>query len=170
MKVLKWTAIAVGAALGSSSDGEKGSVDELAATAPAEETAVGEGDLEESATPEPDPPALPEPDGKYELTCDYELGDFGESGVPDAGYTFIGGDTIENTGNIGIKTEVTYKWRLLGRGSLVERQTYKLRPGREKDVDILVPVTDADIDAHQSADGDCKTSVEMVDTFGRVKE
>lgn len=106
--------------------------------------------------------AAESPDGEYDLTCDYSLG--GDD-TPD--YRFIGGGTIENTGNIGMRVRVTYKWRLLGQGYHTERRTYRLKPGQSRDVDVSVPATSEQISAHQSADSDCKTSVKMLDTFGQ---
>jgi hypothetical protein len=98
------------------------------------------------------------PDGEYDLNCDYVL---------EPSYRFIGGGTIENTGNIGIRVRVTYKWRLLGQGSHIEQRTYRLKPGQSREVDVSVPATGEQISAHQSADSDCKTSVKMLDTFGQ---
>lgn len=180
MKWLKWGAIAfvllaIGSALGSSSGDDKKATNDLAAKVAETDTAtadseVADGEVEETSTPEPEPEPVPDPDGTYELSCDYDLGDFDESGIDEAGYKFIAGGTLKNTGNVGIVADVTYKWRLLGQGWLKETKTYKVPYDRKRDVDILIPVGSEEIDAHQSADGDCRTSVKIVDSFGKVHE
>ncbi len=145
-----------------------------ATTGPGPASQVGEEaangpELEEPTLAE-DPPPEPDADGQYELTCDYELGDFGDSGDPDQGYRFIAGGTISNTGNVWIVVRATYKWRLLGQGSLIERRTYRLRRGQERDVDVVIPVTQDQIDAHQSAGSKCSTDVTIIESFGTPVE
>lgn len=115
-----------------------------------------------------DESATPDPSGAYDLDCSYELGDFGDSGDPAKGYRFVAGGTIENTGNIGARVRVTYKWKLLGRSAHTVRKTYRLRVGQERDVNITVPVTQDDISAHQNADGDCSTKATIIGSFGNV--
>lgn len=109
----------------------------------------------------------PDPDGDSELQCAYELGDFGESGDPKKGYRFVAGGTLHNTGNIGIRVRVTYQWKLLGRAALTVHKHYRVRRGEDRDVNLTVPVTDADIDAHQNAAADCSAKSTIVSTFGQ---
>jgi hypothetical protein len=73
---------------------------------------------------------------------------------------------LRNTGNIGIKVRVTFKWRLLGQGWYEETRTLKVRRGGTRDVDVSVPVSGDMIDAHQSADSDCRSNVKIIDTYG----
>jgi hypothetical protein len=173
LKILKWGTIvivllAVGAGL-SPSD-KKGNIPstQTADTSSAEPSSSTASD---ESTPEPTPePRVREAidaSGDSELSCDYDLGDFGDSGDPAKGYRFLGGGTLTNTGNVGIVVRVTYKWRLLGQGSIVKRQTYRLRRNGSRDVDISFPVTDDMIDAHQSADGKCSSRATIVDHFGK---
>lgn len=63
---------------------------------------------------EAEPSVDAEPDGKYDLDCNYVLGDFGESGDPSKGFRFIAGGSVRNTGNIGIRVRVTVTWEQLG--------------------------------------------------------
>lgn len=116
---------------------------------------------EEEETPQPVREAA-NPDGRYELNCDYTLPD----DIDSEDYRFIAGGTLENTGNVGIVVQITYKWDLLGQAPFKEQKTYRVKRGREKDVNVSFPVTSDMIDAHQSADGDCKTTVRIVDSFG----
>lgn len=169
--------LCIGAALGQSGEEDKNPSAAVVADAPAKadgtdqpDAELAEGDVEESATPEPVPPALPNPDGEYDMICDYELGDFGDSGNPEAGYRFVAGGSLENTGNVAIKAQVTFKWRLLGQGWYTERKTYKVPYNRSRDVDITIPVDSGMIDAHQSAEADCRTNVKIVDTYGEVHD
>jgi len=142
-------------------------------TATDEKTPVANEQQEQDApseeAAEEEEAAEPNPDGTSELACSYELGDFGESGDPAKGFRFTAGGTIENTGNIGTRVRVTYKWKLLGREALKVRKIYKVRPGQERDVNITQTASDDDIDAHQNAKGDCSTSATIVGTFGTVQ-
>jgi hypothetical protein len=128
--------------------------------------AATEGEATPAETPPPRVREAPKPKGRYVLSATYELGDFGESGDPARGYRFIGGGTLTNTGNIGIVVRVTYKWRLLGEGSLVAHRQYRLARHAHRDIDITIPATDAQIDAHQNADGKSSARATMIDTFG----
>ena len=44
-----------------------------------------------------------------------------------------------------------------------------LRTGRQKRVSITRLATQNEIDAHQSANGDCSPGVKIIDTFGKVR-
>lgn len=117
--VLKWIAIGfVGLIVFSVIiDAAGGGEDETATSEPAQTAPEPEGLVDVEA--EPEPVAVreePEPDGDYDLKCDYELGDFNESGDPSKGFRFLAGGTLINTGNIGIRVRVTYEWDRLGAG------------------------------------------------------
>ncbi len=108
----------------------------------------------------------PKTDGDYNLTCAYELGDFGDSGNPAKGYRFTAGGTLENTGDTNIRVRVTYQWKLLGAAPKKVQKIYKVRTGEERDVNVTVPVGQDDISAHQSApDPACKTTAKIVGTY-----
>jgi hypothetical protein len=109
----------------------------------------------------------PNPDGKSNLKCDYDLGDFGDSGDPSQGYRFLAGGSVKNTGNVGIVVKVVAKWDLLGQDPVRYTERMRLRAGKRKRLKVSLPATSDQIDAHQSADGDCNTNVTIVDTFGR---
>ena len=169
MKVLKWAGIAIVGlvvlslifAPADDSKDTKTVTETVAATPPAEA----------AVEPEPEPERLredPNPDGDYDLNCAYELGDFGESGDPAKGYRFVAGGTLVNTGNIGIRVRVTYKWKLLGRLPITLRKHYKVRRGEERDVNSTVPATGNEIERHQKSDSDCSTSVKIVESFGET--
>jgi hypothetical protein len=125
-----------------------------------------EPEEEPAAEPEPERPE-PDPDGKFDLTCDYVLGNFEEG---PGGYRFIAGGTLENTGNIGIVVRWTTRWSLLGADALRVSELYRLKPGQTKEVKRSVPATQEQIDLHQSADGKCKDNVTVSTTFGEVRE
>jgi len=110
---------------------------------------------------DPPPDLEPNPDAEYDLTCDYLLGD------PD--YSFVAGGDVTNTGNIGVVAEVKVSWTLLGSDPVTTTKSIRLKPGKTKDVQISLPASMDQIDAHQSADGDCDVTAAMVDTFGDVE-
>lgn len=111
--------------------------------------------------------AGPDPDGTYDGTCDYLLGDFTEG---PGGYKLIAGGTVENTGNIGIVAVVRAEWTMLGSSPITKTRRVRLRPGASREVQMNVPATQSQIDQHQSAQAKCKSDVEIVDTFGRVAD
>lgn len=111
------------------------------------------------------PPAA-DPKGTYKLSCDYTLGDFGDSGDPAAGYRFIAGGTVKNTGNVGIAARVRITWEQLGTEPIRWEKTYRIETGKTKRVKVTLPATEDQIDLHQSADGDCATKVKIIDHFG----
>lgn len=111
---------------------------------------------------------VPRPDGRFDITCDYLLGDFTEG--TEAGYKFVAGGSVRNTGNIGIVVRVRVRWQQLGTNPILEERTIRLRPGRQKRLNITRLASQNEIDAHQSANADCAAAVKIVDTFGRVRE
>jgi hypothetical protein len=105
------------------------------------------------------------PSGTSLLRCDYSLA---WNAADDPNYHFIGGGTLSNTGNVGIVVLVTYKWRLLGQGSVERHRTYRLLPGRSRDVDIRIRASQTQVEAHQAANSKCSAKAETIDTFGTV--
>ncbi len=123
-------------------------------------TSTGETDLKpqaEQSEPASEPTA--EPAGKYDLACAYELGDFSEN--PESGYRFTGGGTLTNTGGGDIKVRVVYKWRRLGQGAKTVRKTYTVREGQSREVNVTVPASSSDIDAHQNAGAGCSATAKI---------
>jgi zinc-ribbon domain len=159
--VLVGGGIAAAIVVGSENSSSSSSSD---TTAPRDASGVGV-----DSTPSDTQPVreTPNPDGKVKLKCDYELGDFGDSGDPSQGFRFIAGGTIKNTGNVGIVVKVVAKWQLLRQDPLRFTERVRLRAGKRKRISISIPVTQDQIDAHQSADGDCNTNATIVDSFGR---
>lgn len=110
-----------------------------------------------------------DPKGDYNLNCDYVLGDFNESGDPAKGFRFLGGGTVSNEGNIGIRVRVTFRWQQLGVSPVVERKTLRVPVGRVREVNVTVPATQDQIDLHQSADGKCSARATIVGRFGKPR-
>lgn len=107
------------------------------------------------------------PDGEYDLNCDYLL-KFSDD-LQSNDHKFVGGGTLMNTGNVGIRVQVTFKWNLLGQNPLIIRKVYKLKRGAERDINVSAPASTEQIDAHQSADGKCSSKVRIVGTFGKAR-
>ncbi len=110
-------------------------------------------------------PAARNADGEYNLSCAYELGDFGESGDPARGYRFTAGGTLINTGNTNIRVRVTYQWKRLGSSAAKVRKVYRVKQGQERDVNVTVPASQSDISAHQNADAGCKATAKIVASY-----
>lgn len=102
----------------------------------------------------------PDPQLEFVNNCDYR-DDLNE-------YSFVASGTLTNTGNIGIIVRFKAEWKLLGSDPVTTAKTVRIKPGRDKDVQVSQPVTGEQIDAHQSADGECETDVEIVNVFGNV--
>lgn len=166
MKALKWVGIiigailllSIGAALGGAGEDPEPTKTASRPAAPSSTAAPEETETEAPPTRE-----VPNPDGRYEMDCDYSL----PADIDSQDYKFIAGGTLENTGNVGIVARVTYKWDLLGQSDYKQVKTYRIARGRERDVDVSFPITSDLIDAHQSADSDCDVKVRISDTFGR---
>lgn len=123
---------------------------------------------DESQKPEKPAAAVPDPKGTFEGNCNYLLGDFTEG--TEAGYKLVAGGTVENTGNVGIVATVKARWTMLGAEPVTESRKVRLKRGQSKEVQLRVLATQAQVDAHQAADGKCKTDVTIVDTFGKAAE
>jgi hypothetical protein len=127
----------------------------------------GEGPtIPEEPEPTPEPVIEEDPQGQFTLNCDYELGDFGDSGDPNLGFRFIAGGDIRNTGNVGLVVRVTYRWKMLGQPTVKVSKNYRLSVDKTREIDFSMPVTGEQIDAHQSADGECSARAKYIDTFG----
>jgi hypothetical protein len=105
----------------------------------------------------------PDPKLKFVTNCDSPLGDDLDK------YSFVADGKLTNTGNIGIIVKFKAEWKLLGSDPVTTAKTVRIKPGRDKDVQVSLPVTGEQIDAHQSADGECETDVEIVNVFGNVE-
>ena len=146
------------------SDGAAVPVADYEEPAPPVSNGTSESDTGSEPAPEPErfrPEPSPEIDA--DLTCDYLLGD----SLNDDEYRFVAGGTLENTGNVGAVVRVTVEWKLLGEDPVTFSRNLRVKRGYERDVQIKVPATSDQIDAHQSAEDDCKPRAKIVDTFGR---
>jgi hypothetical protein len=129
----------------------------------------GNGDKEGTITGEMENPlkegrgAL-NPDGTYSLRCNHLLGNYTEG---PGGYRFVAGGSLKNTGNVGIVTEVNARWELLGSGPATTTERVRLDTGEQRRVQMTLPATQDEIDAHRSAGEHCKTRVKILDTFGK---
>lgn len=173
-RVLKWVAIAFAAFIvigivgaiagGGNGDGEQqAGADEPATsrttlTPPADETRAD--------PPEPEAPES-DPEIESDLNCDYIL-DFEDFQTPD--HRFVGGGTIENTGNVGAVVRVTISWDQLGTDPVRFREEYRVLRGQEQRVQADMGATSTQINRHQSADAECNTRARIVDTFGTPQE
>jgi hypothetical protein len=134
-------------------------------------TETAKGTSNAATTAAPDPPRQREPidtNGESEFSCDYQLGDFGDSGDPKKGFRFTATGTLTNTGNVGIKVRVTYKWKQGGGlPPITRRKIYRVRRNETRDVGITVPATSEQIDSIQSVPGkDCSANATIIDSFG----
>lgn len=140
-----------GKGLDTDGDGVKDSDD----ADPVDAGVSSEGELNARNTP-------PEPEADSQLTCAYLLGDFGESGDPAQGYRLVGGGDVRNTGEVPARVEVRFSWEMLGAEPVRQQKTFFVKAGRTRRVAITVPVTQTQIDAHQAADGKCRSHAEIV--------
>lgn len=103
------------------------------------------------------------PEVEHDLNCDYLL-KFSDDLQGEDHHKFVGGGTLTNTGNVTARVQVTFKWSLLGEPALVVRKTYKVRKGHRRDVNVSVPATGEQIDAHQSGNSKCSAKAKIVGT------
>ena len=61
-----------------------------------------------------------------------------------------------------VTVRVTVRWTLLGEDPVKTAQRVRLPASSSKDIQIRVPATGDQIDAHQSADGECEPNAEVV--------
>lgn len=148
--------IGIGAASGSSAP-----EDEAVARPPTSNTT-------QEVEPTEDPPAKPEPDVEYSLSCDYVLGDFTEG--TQTGFRFIADVNMDNIGNVGTVNRVTAVWYLAGGGKVTDTKNgVRIDVDKPKRIGFTVPATMDEIDRHQSLDlssETCTVKVVIVDIFG----
>ncbi len=158
------TVVAVGACEGSNDEPRVGAEGTVAESDTGESPRVSEPTDEETTTSAPEPEPSPDPSGTYTSSCDYLLGDFTETA---SGYRFVADARVKNTGNIGIVMEIRASWFLAGGGAVKEVRRVALDVGQSKRVGVTVPVSQDQVDLHQSYDsGDsCKVTGVMVDSY-----
>ena len=109
-------------------------------------------------------PGKGNPDGTYSLTCGVRLGDFTEG---PHGYRFVAHGTLKNTGNIGIVVHVIGRWELKGAPPATTAENFKLDVDEKQQVEMTVPTTQQNVDAHKKAGNHCKTNIKILRTFGK---
>lgn len=113
-------------------------------------TLLAIGDIDNEADSlEDDLAAFEGPDVSDHLRCDYLLG---------SEYRFVGGGRLRNDGTEDARVKVTFTWMLLGSDPVKESKTVNVPAGRGRDVQVSLPATGDQIDAHQSAEGECRTN------------
>jgi hypothetical protein len=111
------------------------------------------------------------PDATYRSGCDFLLGDISQSSYGFVGTKLTGDARLHNTGNIGIVVKVVGRWNRAGSSPYRASKKVRLAVGGRKSVHLKVPVSDAEIDAIQSAQYSgagafCKVKASIIDTFG----
>ncbi|SRR5258708_3807668 len=129
-----------------------------------------------AATPATSAPAAPvsaappvtNPKGKYNGSCNYNLGNNGST------YTATGDIQMHNTGNVGIVVRMKITWPQQGYAPLAMTRTVKLATGQSRDVQFHRPLSYTQIsnlqawqNGHNYADG-CTYHAKITDTFGPV--
>jgi hypothetical protein len=120
-------------------------------------------------TSAPPPVAVPSPDGKYTSQCDYVLGDF--SSNTSHGYRLVGGASVRNAGNVGIKVEAKAHWLRLGASPITATKTAKIPFGGSTRINFTIPIDQNTLDLIQAAQEDpdfCGVKVTITDTFGEA--
>lgn len=128
-----------------------------------------------STAPASPPPAaavpaavVPSPDGTFQGSCDYSLGDSPATGTAQA----IGDVDAVNTGNIGIVVKLTITWPQEGFAPLKLSKTVRVPQGGDVDMQFHRPLSGDQVDRLQSYqsghgyDDGCTYRGEMTDTFG----
>ena len=147
--------VAAGAALGAyvlAGDGDDEDPQSSPGATTSSTTSETEGDGVATETPDPD--------GRYQIDCDYLLGDGLDS------YSFVASGTLRNTGNTGIVTDVEVTWNQIGTDPVVHSETIEIAEGRAEDLQVEIPVTGDQVDRIQATSGKyCDSKVKIVDTF-----
>ena len=124
-----------------------------------------------TASPPPSPAAVPSPDGTFQGSCDYTLGDSPATGTAAA----VGDIDAKNTGNIGIVVKLTITWPQEGYAPLTMSKTVRIPSGGEQDPQFHRPLSYDQITRLQSyqaghgyADG-CTYHGEITGTFGQPR-
>lgn len=146
--------------------GEEGSADQDIRTVTVTAAAGATAPATEPVVAEPEPADDERPDGKYTFRCNYILGDF-TSNTP-SGYRFVADATVTNTGNVGTISRVTAIWDQVGTEAVKSTKTIRVKAGGKRKVGFTLPVSQEQIDLHQSADGECTVRSRIIDTFGPV--
>lgn len=131
------------------------------------EATLALGELKEvtadtSASDASEPSPAGEPEVQYDIRCDYLLG----GGDIDE-YRFVAGGELVNVSAsaVDLAVQVVYSWDRLGSDPVSVDRLYRVKEGATRDVQITVPASPDDIDAHQAADGECDVAVKIVDAF-----
>lgn len=146
--------------------GEEGTADQGIRTVTVTAAAGATAPAAEPVVAEPEPADDERPDGKYTFRCNYILGDFTSNTA--GGYRFVADATVTNTGNVGTVSRVTAIWEQIGTEAVKKTKTVRVKAGGKGKVGFTVPVSQEQIDLHQSADGECTVRSRIIDTFGPV--
>lgn len=127
------------------------------------ETEAPEVEPEEEEKDDYVPPPTPDPDARYSQTCDYLLSSdiYGDNHL-------IGSSKVNNTGNVGVVAEVTFKWFQAGGAAIVEKDTLRIPYNGHKTAKANIPA-DMDVISRLQAlpyDQQCSVRAKLVDTFG----
>jgi len=121
-----------------------------------------------TAAPVTAAPPVTNPEGKYNGSCNYNLGNNGST------YTATGDIQMHNTGNVGIVVRMKITWPQQGYAPLAMTRTVKLATGQSKDVQFHRPLSYTQISnlqswqsGHNYADG-CTYHAKIIDTYGPV--
>lgn len=123
-----------------------------------------------SAAPVSAAPPVANPDGKYNGSCNYTLGN-----DPVGGTAMATGDIqVRNTGNVGIVIRLKITWPQQGYAALVMTKSVKLAIGASRDVQFHRSLSSNQLDnlqnwqtGHNFADG-CTYHGTITSTFGPV--
>lgn len=166
--------IAVAASAGSNKDKKTGAQHIATSTsASASTSSSAPAPAVEESTSEAPPAAVPNPDGTFSGSCDYELATDIDNYDTHAG-DLNGEVDVENTGNVGIVVKVTITWPQLGHTPIAMSKNVRVAYGQAKTVPFTKPVGSAVIErlqswqeGHDYKDG-CTYNGKMTDTFGAV--
>lgn len=118
-----------------------------------------------TTAPSAAPAVKPVTDVRYTSRCSYLLGDFSESA---SGLRFVADASLTSEANIGTINRVTAIWDQIGTSPVKVTKTVRLGAGAKRKVQFTKIVTRDQLDLHQGADGECRTKVSTIDTFGEV--
>lgn len=101
----------------------------------------------------------PKPDASFDLECEYFPMGL-DSGLLASGF-------VENTGNVGIVTELKIKWEQLGaEPPIIHEQLIEVPTGERARVTVDIPTDRVLIDRLRAADSKCKANGKIIDSFG----
>ena len=153
----------VGIAIGSAGKNTTSNAPATASSQPAQAAAT-------SAPPTP-APVTPSPNGTYQGSCNYTLGN-----NPAGGSAVATGDVqVTNTGNIGTVVRVKITWPQQGYAPLAMAKRIRLAAGGSQDVQFHMPLTYDQISnlqnwqtGHNYQDG-CTYKATIMSTFGQAQ-